>query len=94
MPSKARRGWAVYNEALVRRAEILFSFDVLDRWDEELESMNDGKVGAPYRYPDSFIGCLVDIKHLLKVGYRQVEGILRALSKRVKRLNMGEGFKA
>lgn len=86
MPSKARRAWAVYNEALVRRAEILFSFGVLDRWDGELESMKDGKVGAPYRYPDSFIGCLVDIKHFLKVGYRQVQGIVRALSKSVKRL--------
>ncbi|MEM4280810.1 MAG: hypothetical protein QW470_01260 [Candidatus Caldarchaeum sp.] len=46
MPSKARRGWAVYNGALVRRAEILFSFDVLDRWDEELESMNGRRVTA------------------------------------------------
>ncbi|MEM4383828.1 MAG: hypothetical protein QXH32_06990 [Candidatus Caldarchaeum sp.] len=69
MPSRAGRGWAVYNEALVGRAEILFSFDVLDRWEGELESMNDGKVGAPYQYPDSFIRCLVDIKHFLKVGW-------------------------
>ncbi|MEM3123318.1 MAG: transposase [Nitrososphaerota archaeon] len=94
MPSGRCGGWSSYNEALVRRAELLFSFEVLDRWDEELESMNDGRVGAPYRYPDSFIGCLVDIKHLLKVGYRQVQGIVKALSKRVKRLNMGEGVKA
>ncbi|MEM4416064.1 MAG: hypothetical protein QXH32_08905 [Candidatus Caldarchaeum sp.] len=48
------------------RADLLFSFDVLDEWDEELESVNDGLV----------------------------TGIVRALSKRVKRLNMGEGFKA
>ncbi|MEM3095408.1 MAG: transposase [Nitrososphaerota archaeon] len=94
MPSRARRGWPGYNGVLVGRAELLFSFEVLDGWDEELESVNDGRVGAPYRYPDSFIGCLVDIKHLLKVGYRQVQGIVKALSKRVKRLNMGEGVKA
>ncbi|MEM4416059.1 MAG: hypothetical protein QXH32_08880 [Candidatus Caldarchaeum sp.] len=83
MPSRVRRDWPGYNGVLVGRAELLFSFEVLDGWDEELESMNVGKVGAPYRYPDSFIRCPVDIKHSLKVGYRHVEDdILRALSKK------------
>jgi len=36
----------VYNEALVRRVMLLFSFDCLDRWYGEVMSMNVGKVGA------------------------------------------------
>ncbi|MEM3032540.1 MAG: hypothetical protein QXK39_06490 [Nitrososphaerota archaeon] len=62
MPCGRCGGWSSYNEALVRRAELLFSFEVLDGWDEELELVNDGRVGAPYRYPDSFISSLIDIK--------------------------------
>ncbi|MEM4373964.1 MAG: hypothetical protein QXI97_03085, partial [Nitrososphaerota archaeon] len=62
MPSGVRRGWPGYNGVLVGRAELLFSFEVLDGWDEELESVNDGRVGAPYKYPDSFISSLIDIK--------------------------------
>ncbi|MEM2746074.1 MAG: hypothetical protein QXK69_06130 [Candidatus Caldarchaeum sp.] len=73
MPSRVRRGWPGYNGVLVGRADLLFSFDVLDEWDEELESVNDGMVGAPYRCPDSFIGRLVDMKHFVRVGYRHSE---------------------
>ncbi|MEM4416466.1 MAG: hypothetical protein QXD32_00235 [Nitrososphaerota archaeon] len=43
MPSRVRRGWPGYNGVLVGRADLLFSLDVLDEWDEELESVNDGK---------------------------------------------------
>jgi len=51
----------VYNEALVKRVMLLFSFDCLDCWDEEVRSMNVGKVGAPFKYPHSFISKLKDI---------------------------------
>jgi len=37
-------------------------------------------------YPHSFIANLKDIKHFFGCGYRQVEGIVRALSKRIKEL--------
>jgi len=41
----------VYNEALVKRVMLLFSFDCLDCWGEEVRSVNVGKVGAPFKYP-------------------------------------------
>jgi len=39
------RDWKEYNDALVRRGEILLD------WSEELKAMNEGKEGA--RYPES-----------------------------------------
>jgi hypothetical protein len=38
--------WKKYNKALVRRGEVLLSFDVINNWNNELEKMNDGKEGA------------------------------------------------
>lgn len=49
--------WRTYSESLVRRGQVMLDFDVIDRW-EELEKMNDGKVGEPYHYPESFIQLL------------------------------------
>ena len=40
--------WHVYNESLVRRGEIILDFDVLDKWNNELKNMNEGKEGASY----------------------------------------------
>jgi hypothetical protein len=40
MASGGGRCWVVYNEALVKRVMLLFSFDGLDRWYGELRSMN------------------------------------------------------
>ena len=51
MPEK--RNWKEYNEHLIRRGEILFSLDFLEKWDE-IEKMNKGKRGRPYEYPESF----------------------------------------
>ncbi|GIU71352.1 MAG: hypothetical protein KatS3mg003_0831 [Candidatus Nitrosocaldaceae archaeon] len=34
------RDWRAYNEALVRRGEILLSLDFVDNYDKELEEMN------------------------------------------------------
>ena len=48
--------WRAYNESLVRRGEVMLDdFDVVDGWEEELEKMNEGKVGEPYHYPESFV---------------------------------------
>ena len=44
-----------YNRALVKRGEILFSYDFLDTWDSELERMNRDKKGKPFKFPHSFI---------------------------------------
>ncbi len=47
--------WPSYNRSLVRRGEILFSYDFLDVWDLEIERMNEKKNGKPFTFPDSFI---------------------------------------
>ena len=35
--------WSFYNKSLVRRGEVILGFDVIDDWNKELKSMNDGK---------------------------------------------------
>jgi hypothetical protein len=47
------RDWGRYNDALVRRGEVLLDFSVVGEWEDELEEMNDCKVGE--HYPESFI---------------------------------------
>ncbi len=47
--------WPIYNRSLVRRGEILFSYDFLDEWDSVLAKMNENKKGRKFSYPDSFI---------------------------------------
>jgi hypothetical protein len=50
--------WKKYSESLVKRGEILLDFDVIDKWDNELEEMNKDKEGRKFVYPDSFIKLL------------------------------------
>lgn len=72
------RNWKEYNEALVRRGEILLDMDFIDSWPDELAKMNDGKVGKPFDYPESLIKLLA-IVHAYLLPYRQSEGFTRAL---------------
>jgi len=44
-----------YNEELLVRGELYFDFDFRSRWDDELKQINNGKVGAPHKFPESFI---------------------------------------
>ncbi len=69
--------WSEYNESLVRRGEILLGFDVIDNWDKELEEMNTGKIGEPFRYPDTFVLMLGYAKVYFHLPYRQTEGIVK-----------------
>jgi len=80
------RDWGRYNEALVRRGEILLDFSVMDEWRSELDRVNDGKVGEPYHYPEVFMRLLGFIRLLFHLPYRQTEGFIRALSRYVEGL--------
>ena len=82
------RNWSEYNDALVRRGEINLSPPVIDEWKDELKIANDGKVGEPYHYPESYIRLLAYIRLLFHLPYRQTEGFVAFLSKHV------EGLKA
>ncbi|MDA4132761.1 MAG: IS5 family transposase, partial [Thaumarchaeota archaeon] len=88
MVTKKKRNWKEYNEALVRRGELLFDTDFLSGWGSELRSLNRGKEGARYRYPSSLMSMLATI-HVYLLPYRQLEGFVRTLSGHVEELGGG-----
>jgi len=49
------RGWHEYNEELVVRGKFYLDFDFVDNWKRDLERMNEGKVGRPFKFPDGFV---------------------------------------
>ncbi len=73
--------WPSYNRSLIRRGEILFSYDFLDIWDSELGKMNENKNGKPFTFPDSFILIIVYIRYSFHLPYRQTKGIIKATGK-------------
>ena len=70
--------WPAYNKSLVKRGEILFSYDFLDIWDDDLARMNENKKGKKYKFPDSFILIISYIRVYLHLPYRQTEGLIKA----------------
>jgi hypothetical protein len=75
------KDWPSYNRSLVRRGEILFSYDFLDTWDSELARMNENKKGKPFKFPGSFILVVGHIRVYFHPPYRQTEGIIKATGK-------------
>ena len=73
--------WPGYNEALVRRGEILLDLGLLQSWGEELEEVNRCREGGRYRYPDSLIRLQALIRACFRPPYRQLEGFTLALSR-------------
>ena len=67
--------WPRYNKSMVRRGEVVLDFDVIKNWNSELNKMNDGKEGASYRYPDSFVQLLGYMRVYFHLPYRQIEGV-------------------
>src|SRR5713226_4729605 len=90
MPSDSHRmsdrDWHSYNESLVRRGELNLDSSVLEEWKGELKKANDGKVGEPYRYPESYIRLLAFVRLLFHQPYRQTEGFVHFLSRFVEGL--------
>jgi len=50
-----KRNWRKYTEELVVRGEFYLDCKLVGNWNKELNAMNEGKVGALYEYPDSFM---------------------------------------
>ena len=73
--------WSPYNQSLVRKGQILLGFDVINNWDTELKEMNQGKVGEPFHYPNTFLLLLGYAKAYFHLPYRQTEGITQAHAK-------------
>ena len=75
------KDWHAYNKPLIKRGEILFSFDFLHTWDKETENMNQKKVGRQFVYPNSFIIVLSYIKAYFHLPYRQTDGLMKAVGR-------------
>jgi hypothetical protein len=83
--------WPSYSRSLVRRGEILFSYDFLDCWGSELEVMYKNKKGKPSTFSDSFILVIGYIQTSFHLHYRQTEGIIKATGKRLLPANPSYG---
>ncbi|WP_425396299.1 IS5 family transposase [Aeoliella sp.] len=70
--------WREYNESLVRRGDITLWFDedALATWEHANEEV---KRGRPFTYSDTAIECLLMLRELFRLPYRQTEGLGRAL---------------
>ena len=74
------KSWHDYNESLIERGRILIDIGFLKSWNKEIKKINEGKVGAPFEYSDSYIHFLAFVKIGFKIPYRTVQGIVRGLS--------------
>lgn len=77
-----KRIWKEYTERLIKRGEYYINPRFLETWIDEIKELNLGKVGQPYLYPASMIEFLAILK-AKGFDYRALEGITRALSKRL-----------
>jgi len=70
--------WSKYNESLVQRGSITFWFgeDVIKQWHHANASR---QVGHPFVYSDTAIECLLVLRELFQLPYRQTEGLGRSL---------------
>jgi hypothetical protein len=73
------KNWKDYNESLVRRGDITFWFDedTIDAWDH---TNDESKMGRPFTYSDTAIQCLLTLRELFRLPYRQTEGLGRGLA--------------
>jgi hypothetical protein len=72
--------WRTYNESLVQRGDITFWFDedVIDAWEHDND---EPKNGRPFTYSDMAVECLLALRELFRLPYRQTEGLERSLVK-------------
>jgi len=63
--------------------------DFLENWNEELNKMNSGKAGRPFKFPQTFMHFLAFL-HVAFLPLRQMEGFLRKLSEYIPRLKVAD----
>jgi len=85
-----KRNWSKYNEQLVKRGEFYLCLDFLDKNHGELVKMNRQKRGRPFTYSDSFIQFTAFLRVAFSLEYRQTEGVLRALSKHIPKMESAD----
>jgi len=77
------RNWAMYNESLKKRGSITLWIDedVLQAWKPVSEAVRHR--GGQKQYSDGAIECLLMVKGVYHLAYRQTEGFAGSLSKRL-----------
>ncbi len=71
--------WPSYNQSLVKRGEILFSYDFLDIWDDDLARMNENKKGKKYKFLiPSFLSSVISEYTFTFPIDKHTEGIIKA----------------
>ena len=70
--------WSKYNESLVQRGSITFWFceETIAKWRHD--NANPG-VGHPFVYSDTAVECLLVLRELFQLPYRQTEGLGKSL---------------
>jgi hypothetical protein len=70
--------WSKYNDSLVQRGAITFWFceDTIEKWRHD--NANHG-VGHPFVYSDTAVECLLMLRELFRLPYRQTEGLGKSL---------------
>ncbi len=73
------RNWAVYNDSLVKRGSITvwISDEVIEDWRPKSEGPRQR--GGQMKYSDRAIECLLTLKVVFKLPYRQTEGFGRSI---------------
>lgn len=72
------RDWRKVNEEGIQRGVYYLDFAWVQNWDEELDEMNRGKIGAPYQFPHSLIRQQAFWAQFY--NYRALEGITRQIA--------------
>ena len=72
------RNWSTYNECLVQRGSIIlwFNEEALGQW---LHTDPPSKRGHPFVYSHIAITCLLVVRELFRLPYRQLEGLARSI---------------
>jgi len=70
-----KRDWKRENKKYRVRGEFLFDLDFVKSWDKELIEMNEGKRGAPFQFPESFINWLAVLNQW--ISNRGLQGVTR-----------------
>ena len=70
--------WRKYNESLVQRGSITFWFseETIEKWHH---ANAKPKVGHPFVYSDTAVECLLVLRELFQLPYRQTEGLGKSL---------------
>ena len=82
--------WRETDERLIRRGELILELGFVENYQNELDSMNHGKEGRPYKLTPTYIQFLTAFRILYGVPYRQLEGFTRSLHKLIPQLPPGD----